>query len=253
MKERKILICESHRAMKSVFLTPIHLIVATTVLILAISYLPVFYEFLTLMVLYPKLLIPFGSGALAFVGANRLVVRNRKGMWSTFEHELTHAIMSMLLFAKVMSLKAADASDGDGHLGVVCRQNTGHFRSILIGLAPYFSATYTWFLFLFLPFVSDEAMRWFKGLLGFTFAYHMWSTWKEIGFHQSDLTTQGKAFSAIFLGATNFIVIPATILVGISDLSAGGAYLAEGPLRIWSLLRAVGTMTYHFILQCLPS
>jgi hypothetical protein len=217
------------------FKTKVHFFYTLLCAVLVLLYVPMLWKLCVFAVQNPLTLIPFSLGITGYVIFTLLLRRFTRSrmMWSTFEHELTHALLCLLTLTPVHSLQAANKADEKrGFLGCVFHEGTGPARGILIGLAPYFVPTYTLLLMLFMPFLHEEALPIFKGVLGFSFGYHLLSTWKETGSYQSDLQKQGLRFSYVFIIATNLVMIPFVIVVGIVDLHSGLEYLAEGAKNI---------------------
>lgn len=214
------------------FKTKTHAVACVAMMALAVSYVPVFLEFIGILISHYSLLFSFLVGAAAFAFLYIVFARKKDGMWSTFEHEMTHAIVALLLFTKVRSLAAGEQADRNGRLGVVYHDGVGPLRNILISLAPYFMPTYCLLVMLVMPFASGDGLIVLRGILGFAFGYHIWSTWNEYGYYQTDITSNGKFFSTVFIACANFILIPFVMVVGLSDVSAGGTYLVDGPCRL---------------------
>ena len=135
-----------------------------------------------------------------------------------FGHELTHAVWTWIFGGKVKRFKAA--SDG-GHV-VTTKTN------FVIALAPYFFPVYAVLLVLVF-FVGDlfwawrrSYLTWFHLLLGAAYAFHVTLTWEILKTRQSDITSQGRLFSAvvIFLGNAMLLVIAIPLLTGHSLFDA---------------------------------
>ncbi len=135
-----------------------------------------------------------------------------------FGHELTHAVWTCIFGGKVKRFKAA--SDG-GHV-VTTKTN------FVIALAPYFFPVYAVLLVLVF-FVGDlfwawrrSYLTWFHLLLGAAYAFHVTLTWEILKTRQSDITSQGRLFSAvvIFLGNAMLLVIAIPLLTGHSLFDA---------------------------------
>ncbi len=130
---------------------------------------------------------------------------------STFEHELTHAIVALLFFRKVSNFIVTNGEGGSvshsGNFG-------GKFGNLNITLAPYFLPTFTFILILIRPLIPIEQITWFDVLIGFTFGYHLFSTineikinWTKVSFTgaksdsltKSDIGKSGYIFSFIYI------------------------------------------------------
>jgi hypothetical protein len=129
-----------------------------------------------------------------------------------FGHELTHAVWTWAFGGRVTRFKAT--SDG-GH--VVTTKN-----NFLIALAPYFFPVYA-VLLVVVFFTGDLLWQWRRGylvwfhlLLGAAYAFHITLTWEILKTRQTDITSQGRLFSAvvIFLGNALLLVIAIPLLTG---------------------------------------
>ncbi len=121
----------------------------------------------------------------------------RKHFYSTFEHELTHLIVGLLFFKKPAYFTA---TDGEG--GV-----TGMYgNNFIITLAPYFLPTFVYLLLPLYLVLDHRYYQYYFAVLGVLTSYHVFSTWQEFGFHQTDITKSGKTFSCIFLTFANIFV-----------------------------------------------
>ena len=186
----------------------------------------------------PTPLAPFGVGVGLYALVWALFIRKRgRGVWGTFEHELTHAVFCVLLFKKVRSFHADSDPDHRGFLGYVAHEEASGFRGVLITLAPYFFPTFTAFLLLIRLLVADEFLRYFDLVLGASFSYHLISNWQEFGFHQSDIKSQTKFFSVVFIILANIIIIPLVLLMVHQGGEAVLPYLKDGFLWPYHVLR----------------
>ena len=139
-----------------------------------------------------------------------------------FGHELTHAVWTWLFGGKVKKFKAT--SDG-GHV-VTTKSN------FLIVLAPYFFPLYA-ALVVVVFFMGDLFwswhriyLTWFHLFLGAAYAFHVTLTWEILKTRQSDVTSQGRLFSAVVIFLGNALVL----VIAIPMLTGHGLYYA---LRLW--------------------
>jgi hypothetical protein len=95
----------------------------------------------------------------------------------TFEHELTHAIMSLLFFRKIEKF-IATRNDG----GVVYHSGGfgGEFGNTMITLAPYYFITFTFLAVLFMPLVPQKFVSYYICFTGATWIFHHLSTVREL-------------------------------------------------------------------------
>ena len=118
--------------------------------------------------------------------------------FNTFEHELTHAIVALMFFRKIKKFEMTQNSGGHiVHVGTF----GGTFGSEMIGLAPYFLPTFSLILVLILPLISRELYSWMVPIVGFTLAYHTFSTIDETDEIQPDLNSRGLLYSAIVINS----------------------------------------------------
>lgn len=154
--------------------------------------------------------LPLFAGAACWVVIFLLLP---KPMWIyVFGHELTHALWTWVFGGQVKKFKAS--SDG-GH--VVTTKN-----NFLIALAPYFFPVYA--VLLVMVYVMGDLLwgwrgrysAWFHLLLGAAYAFHVTLTWEILKTRQTDITSQGRFFSAviIFLGNAMVLVIVVPLLTG---------------------------------------
>jgi hypothetical protein len=146
-----------------------------------------------------------------------------KPMWIyVFGHELTHAVWTWIYGGQVKRFKAA--SHG-GH--VVTTKN-----NFVIALAPYFFPLYA-ILLVAIFFLGDLFWHWRRGyltwfhlLLGAAYAFHVTLTWEILKTRQSDITNQGRLFSAvvIFLGNALVLLVAVPLLTGQSLLHTFGVW-----------------------------
>jgi hypothetical protein len=124
-------------------------------------------------------------------------------MWVyVFGHELTHALWTWLFGGRVRKFKAT--SDG-GHV-VVSKTN------FLITLAPYFFPLYV--AVVVVVFMAGHWLWswtryqvWFHLLVGAAYAFHVTLTCHALQTRQSDITQQGRLFSAVIIWLGNVGVL----------------------------------------------
>ncbi len=118
--------------------------------------------------------------------------------FSTFEHELTHALFAWMTLHRVTKLKVTWSSGG-----MVEIVGGGNW---LISLAPY------WFPTLCVPFMlmsqagQFTGMWWVSASLGASYCYHLLSTWRETHREQTDIQQTGFLFAWLFLPSANIIM-----------------------------------------------
>ena len=168
---------------------------------------------------------PFLYGFVPFSVLSFLAVGWFRGsFFSTFEHELTHAIFAWLCFHKVTRFEATDGVNRgldmqeQGYDGALYATGSNW----LITIAPYFSPT------LLLPFYLVALLNpppVFLVLVGMICAYHITSTYRETGLHQTDLKRVGYLFTFMFLPAANLIIYVASIYFFVYDYEVAWQYI----------------------------
>jgi hypothetical protein len=163
--------------------------------------------------------LPMLAGAACWIVVFLLLP---KPMWIyVLGHELTHAVWTWLFRGSVKKIKVR--SEG-GHI-------IGTKTNFLIVLAPYFFPLYAVFLALvYVVFYLAGAWHrayapWFHLLLGAAYAFHITLTGHVLRTHQTDITSQGRIFSAvvIFLGNAIVLLFGVTLLAG-QNLGNAGIY-----------------------------
>jgi hypothetical protein len=160
--------------------------------------------------------LPMLAGAACWIVVFLLLP---KPMWIyVLGHELTHAVWTWLFRGSVKKIKVG--SEG-GHI-------IGTKTNFLIVLAPYFFPLYVVFLalvyvVLWLAGAWHRAYApWFHLLLGAAYAFHITLTGHVLRARQTDITSQGRIFSAvvIFLGNALVLLFGVTLLAGQSLVKA---------------------------------
>jgi hypothetical protein len=148
-----------------------------------------------------------------------------KPMWLyVLGHELTHAVWTWIFGGRVKRLKATAAG---GHV-VITKTN------FVITLAPYFFPLYAVvvvavFFGGHLVWHWGEYRVWFHLALGAAYAFHVTLTWHILKTRQTDITSQGRLFSAviIFLGNISVLLVGLPLLTDQGLLRVGGWWLGD--------------------------
>jgi hypothetical protein len=161
-----------------------------------------------------RIWLPFLAGAACWLAVFLLLPKPM--LIYVFGHELTHAVWTWIFGGRVKKFRAT--SEG-GHV-VTTKSN------FVIALAPYFFPVYAALIVLAF-FIGDLLWQWhrfylvwFHLLLGAAYSFHITLTWEALKTRQSDITSQGRLFSAvvIFLGNAMILVIAIPLLTGRSFL-----------------------------------
>jgi len=168
---------------------------------------------------------PFLYGFVAYLLLSLLFPSIFRGkFFSTFEHELTHAVFGWLCLHRVTRFEASDGInrgtdlEEQGYLGVVHLSGSNW----LITIAPYFFPTLLLPLYL-VALLNPPPV--FLVLVGMICAYHITSTYRETGLHQTDLKRVGYLFSFMFLPAANLIIYVASIYFFVYDYEVAWQYI----------------------------
>lgn len=169
-----------------------------------------FYNGISMIGKSPDNLRLFVTG-LAAGGLIYFLILRKWNHFLTFEHELTHAVMSWMFLRRVTRFIATKHNGGvvyhSGGFG-------GEFGNVMITLAPYYFPTFTIILLLFQPLIPLRFHAVYIIMVAATLIYHHLSTWRElrINWHSdtfteagtgnptsSDIARSGFTFSFIFV------------------------------------------------------
>ena len=161
----------------------------------------------------PIVMVPFGIGAMIGIALEYYLLR-RYYVIGVCEHELTHAVVALLLLRRVYRLVATGDRGGyvshSGGFG-------GSLGDDLIGLGPYILPTFTAIGVLVRPVITPPNLLWYDFGIGVTFGYHLISTldetrrnWSVAPFFLpalgeevlSDIGRRGRLYSLIFILST---------------------------------------------------
>ena len=141
--------------------------------------------------------------------------------FSTFEHELTHAIFAWLSLHKVIGLTVT------WNKGGACRFEGSGGGNWLIAISPYFFPTLVLIPMIAAPFVTPSYPEVIQGSYGFLIAYHLTSTWRETHPAQDDIQRTGVFFAWLFLPTANVMIYAATLIYCVQGASASWAYVTK--------------------------
>ncbi|MBN1384417.1 MAG: hypothetical protein JW983_06030 [Elusimicrobia bacterium] len=118
-----------------------------------------------------------------------------------FGHELTHAIWVVLFRGKVKEFKVFSER------GSVLTNKS----NFLIALSPYFFPIYTFLIiiiFYILAFFFNVTkwIEWLFFLVGVSYSYHIFLTFKILSIGQSDIKKTGRIFSYVIIIMLNLII-----------------------------------------------
>lgn len=116
--------------------------------------------------------------------------RKNEAWLTTFSHELTHAIASILMLNKMHSMKVYEQEGSTQYLG---RSN------IFITLAPYCFPIFTYFILLLMLLSSVRSLCIFQFLIGLTLGFHILCFTQQTHPNQTDIKQNGKMISYSFI------------------------------------------------------
>jgi len=148
--------------------------------------------------------------------------------FSTFEHELTHAIFAWATFKKVTGLTATWREGG------VCSWEGG--ENWLIFIAPYFFPTLMLVPIVLSFVVKREYFEAVEIMLGAVMAYHMTSTYLETHSNQTDLQETSFLFAFLFLPTANIMVYTTALIYFVRGPKEASDYVVECCSRAWDWL-----------------
>lgn len=194
---------------------------------------------------------PLLGGVVAGTLLFHFVIRRIAG-FQTFEHELTHAIVALMLFRRISRFSVTKRNGG-----YVAHSGGSSIGNHLIGLAPYFLPTFTLFATLARPFVPGSWFPWYDVFIGITFAYHTLSTVQEVkrnytkrAFRSSigtmvlsDIGNVGYVFATLFI-LCMALGIHGVICFVITDGYSG---VLDWGAQVWNVSSSSYTGLYQFI------
>lgn len=138
-------------------------------------------------------------GLLGYVSLWALIFRRRfmGSSFSTFEHELTHAVFAWLTLHRVVGLRVT------WNQGGACMIEGDGAGNWAVAIAPY------WFPTLLFPVLLVEAITHSSIAqygVGVVMGYHLLSTWRELHPGQTDIQQTGFIFAWLFLPSANLAV-----------------------------------------------
>lgn len=145
--------------------------------------------------------------------------------FSTFEHELTHAVFAWITFKRVTGLIATWNEGGS------CRVEGG--QNWLIFIAPYFFPTLMLVPIALSFVVKREYFESVEILLGAVMAYHMTSTYVETHRGQTDLQETSFLFAFLFLPAANVMIYGAALIYFVRGANDASDYVFDCWFSAW--------------------
>ncbi|MAB27178.1 MAG: hypothetical protein CL580_05920 [Alteromonadaceae bacterium] len=163
----------------------------------------------------------FLLGSVAYLLSWLLIFRRdfSGAYFSTFEHELTHAIFAWMTMHKVTGLSVTWRDGGE------CRyEGRGNW---LITIAPYFFPTLLLVPLLLRTILDSSYIPLTEFVFGFLCVYHLTSTWRETHPAQTDLVKVKYLFAWLFLPTANVMIYGFFSLVLIADIGVGWQFVSN--------------------------
>lgn len=145
-----------------------------------------------------------GVGIVAFFVIVRLFNKNLN-WFTTFSHELTHTIVSILLFRKIHSFQAGM---GTGEISTSGNSNT----LVFVDLAPYCLPIFTYLLLAIRMMLAKDMLMYYDVLIGLSVGFHVYCFKTQTGSYQTDINKHPLYFSYIYI-ATALLFNLCVILV----------------------------------------
>lgn len=156
-----------------------------------------------------------GVGMLGYFGLSIIRIFNKNLEWlRTFSHELSHTIVGMMFLRKIHSFEANIGEGEMSHSGGL------RFGAIFISLAPYCLPIFTYLLLFLRELGAQNSLYIFDIMIGFTAAFHIGCFRRQIGRHQTDITSIGILRSYLFIFAmwtVNLTILLLSIRYGVID------------------------------------
>jgi|GEM_PF-1158474 len=135
-----------------------------------------FREGILKMISDTALWLPIAAGLLSGLIIYELIFKRWWG-FSTFEHELTHALVALLFFRRI---KKFVVTRYEGGYIVNTSGFGGEAGNHFIALAPYFLPTFTLLSVMIRPFLPATWFPWYDVWIGITFSYQSLSNFGEL-------------------------------------------------------------------------
>ncbi|MDP6946065.1 MAG: M50 family metallopeptidase [Myxococcota bacterium] len=171
-------------------------------------------------------------GAGGYLIAWWLVFRRRVAgsYFSTFEHELTHALFAWATLHRVTGLTVTWRDGGQ------CEYVGSGGGNWLIAIAPYWFPTLVWPLLIASQWVDASDQGALDVAIGAAIAYHLTSTIRELHPGQTDLQQTTITFAWMFLPTANLLAIGLALLVATDGAAGAADMLGDLWGRAWALV-----------------
>lgn len=132
-----------------------------------------------------------GAGIVGFLVLSRFFNRNLK-WFTTFSHELTHTIVSLLMFREIHSFQAGR---GTGEIYTSGNRNT----LVFVDLAPYCLPIFTYLLLAIRMMMAKDMLMYYDVLVGLSIGFHAYCFRTQTGSYQTDINKHPLYFSYTYI------------------------------------------------------
>ena len=140
-----------------------------------------------------------GVGIVAFMVLSRLFNKNLK-WFATFSHELTHTIVSLLMFREIHSFQAGR---GTGEIYTSGNRNT----LVFVDLAPYCLPIFTYLLLAIRMMMAKDMLMYYDVLIGMSIGFHVYCFRTQTGSYQTDINKHPLYFSYLYIATAQLFNI----------------------------------------------
>jgi hypothetical protein len=192
-----------------------------------------------------------GYGFFTYLFTLIIISHKKYEFWNILKHEIAHAILVVLTFARPQKLVASVKSDDQGKLGYL-RYNyklssiSSLIRSHTVSLAPYFFPYLTIFLSIVYYIVKpdhnffsnlfiDTSLNSLLFIMGFIYSYEIYTAIMQASPHQSDFSNLGYLYGLSFVIFMQVIFLIIMLLV-IADDHNSFKVMSSGVIEIISSL-----------------
>lgn len=133
-------------------------------------------------------------GTVIFTIGKRFLKENLQ-WFETFTHELTHTIVSILLFRRIHSFEANNDN------GLIMTSGNGK-TLVFVDLAPYCLPIYTYGLLACRAITTHQFLWCIDLVIGISIAFHLHCFKKQIGNYQTDIKKRPLFFSYTYIAVS---------------------------------------------------
>lgn len=200
---------------------------------LAVAFWQGLLQFFSGQALWVPVLIGIAAGFILFE-----IIFKRLWGFSTFEHELSHALVALLFFRRIKKFKVTRY---DGGYVEYTNGFGGEAGNHFITLGPYFLPTFTLLSVLVRPFLPVGWFPWFDVWIGITFSYQTMNNIEELrrnwtserfrlagggAFSKTDIGHEGYIFSFIMILSLKLLFISLLLFILANGYSSLPHWLA---------------------------